>query len=207
MRTAIAFTLLAVLLLPATPVAAQYTSLVLSSEPSYWNCTLTDAGQQLRTVYVLVDQTSETMGVQFRVTQSYDCTLVYLQNQPGGIWNAGDIETGLTVCFDECVSGSPPQVVTTIQYFGLGTSATCSQLVLEPPPWATQILSVSCDGTVHPGNGFPLYINNDGSCGCYVASEQTATKSKTVAPTDEDNFCYVVSTEASTWGSIKALYR
>ena len=161
MRTAIVFAFLAVLVTALPPPAeAQHTALGVYSEPEGWNCNLEDQAPGLQFAYVFLDQTTGALGVRFRVELSPDCTLLYLEDLPEGLWTSGNVVDGVTICFDQCVPLYQRRMLARITYYGFGTSAICSSMEIKPIGPSAFIEAVSCDGTIHAASGFNMPVNN-----------------------------------------------
>ena len=173
-----------ILTMPAT-VAAQLGgpfggSLYLFSDTDFTDSTYQDQSPQVFSVYVVhSDMTgSAARSVRFKVEASPGITFSWIgETSPWTIVD-GDSRTGIYVDYNTCLFPSPGFVLE-IQYFGAGTSETCSTLrtVAHPDSPYEVIEVVTCDFEVFSAVGKELLVN------CPVPVEQT------------------------TWGRVKSLFR
>jgi hypothetical protein len=190
--------------------ADAYTELALYRDPAGEYCNLIDDFPRPQYVYVFVDYSTGTLGTRFRVVPSESATLTYLDETPNALYAAGDTETGITLCFAECVVAYPQHLIVTILYLGLGTSSMCSDIRVQPAPGAPYIESVTCDGQVERAYAWHMSINDDGiTCPCYRVGSETRPHPQTSPRplTADDNFCAGVPVEETTWGRVKSLYK
>jgi hypothetical protein len=98
-----------------------------------------------------------------------------------GYLSIGDPVSGLSLAYTACVTGD--FLTVTLNVFALSTPPNCTYLSIVPSTNKPGVISVDCNFAeipVVPGKGI---VNADGTCNCDV------------------------STEESTWGKVKNLYR
>jgi hypothetical protein len=178
------FVLTAMLLaLAATPVLAQIEDLGLYEDQAALDCEFLDNAAGVKTVYVVHTNSAGSTASQFMLDAT-QTTFSYLATNPGTFLTIGQANTGISVAYLECKTGT--FVVLAVSYFASGNSATCSRLRLVDDPTAVPPVKqyVNCNpGIAVPFTGGQAVVNPDVTCPCDVA------------------------TRTSTWGTIKALYR
>jgi hypothetical protein len=138
-------------------------------------------------VYVYHRGNANVTGSAFRIGSGGGFTGEFVSVTFGaGFLVQGNIEEGVAVAYDGCVNGWSLHVAT-ITYAVFGTSQSCSYLEILPYTEGGAIETYGCDFVMEPATGNTrLIVNHEPSCGPL--------------------WC-VLSTEATTWGKVKALYR
>ena len=176
----------AAVLFPAIGLC-QLNVLNIFSDPQGTNCLITDAQPGIIAIYVF-HNTNEAIASQFRIATDAGFTGTYISHQVAPTFlDLGTPPVDYSVSYASCAIGS--FLVTTVVYFGVGTSAPCSQISIAPAPTSPipgQVAVVQCvlDVVVGHSNG-PAVVNYTGAC---------------------FGWC-IGATEPSSWGRIKALYR
>jgi hypothetical protein len=176
----------------STESSAQYVpaTITLFSDPSGDSCTLIDDKEGLLNVYV-VNKIAPGLGLvgsRFRVASSEGFNAEYASELIHLPAHMGDLRAGVDIAYNYCYSGS--LLLATITYMGHGTSSPCGYLEVLPHPvsYFGTIEVMVCNFDTYPGATLgPLLVNpSSGQC----------------AP-----WCGPVSTQSTTWGAVKALYR
>ncbi len=189
-------------------VFAQGGSITLSAIPDQpFDCDIIDFAPGLVTVYLIHMYTPGAMGARFMVEYGADVAMTYLGEEMNYVVESGNALTGITVCYEACLSS--PIVIGEILYFGHGLSAPCSYMSVEPHPEASWLEVLDCEMNVVYGTGGIAIVNSDGGCYCDLPpvypsapGNDRGTSSKTSNPP----FCATVPVHQSPWGQIKALY-
>ena len=148
-------------------------------------CNLVDTAGAVLPIYVVHVSSAGSAGCQFSAPKPA-CMV-------GAIWltdvvpffELGNTQVGVTFGYGTCKTG--PIHVTTMIFFGYGTSEPCCQYPVLPDPYAPQneVLVVECDNEVVAAGGLVGIVNGNASCPCG----------------------YPVAVEETTWGNVKALYQ
>jgi hypothetical protein len=93
----------------------------------------------------------------------------------------GNAYTGVSIGYGTCLTGAISAM--TLNYFGV--SAVCGKLEVVADPIRPYVEVTDCNFADKQGTGGTFYFNPNGTC----------------------TNCNEVATEATTWGTIKALYR
>jgi hypothetical protein len=122
-------------------------------------------------------------------------TWSYLSETPSFSTFLGNTQTGITICYDQCLVGSAALVA--INYMTYGTSTICTGGVfIVPHPDAETVEVINCDGSPSPAFTRSLTV---GWCSC---------PSSHIYPGTAQAFdCTPLAVNAATWGAVKALYR
>ncbi|UCH85611.1 MAG: hypothetical protein JSW50_07985 [Candidatus Latescibacterota bacterium] len=171
----------------AGPALGQPGTIALYSGPGALDCAVydTQAGALVQ-VEVFHMLTSFAMGSQWAVPMPGCATgLTWIGDTNYFMATVGHSQTGVGIGYAVCQSG--PIHLMTINYWGLGQTAMCCPLTVEPDPGRLnpprEILMVDCNIDLFVATGTPAIINPTPSCTC---------------PT--------VRSEETTWGRVKALY-
>lgn len=132
-------------------------------------------------VYVIHKFTAGTTGIRFKVA---DTSTLYQGTASTAYAILGTSPyTGVSVAYGSCKVG---QVLTyTLQFLWFAQPITCGKLEVVNDPLVTSITSTGCDYVDRVATGGQFFFNPNGTC----------------------VNCNEVATEATTWGTIKALYK
>jgi hypothetical protein len=142
----------------------------------------------------------EAAGVRFRIEASDGVTMTYVTEEYYQPVLSGDLESGIMFCYAGCQSLGPV-VLAKVTYMAYGTSGYCSEIRARPFPGSNTIEELICGGGTYYAVSGALKIN--GGVDCY-GCEQWVNYGP---PDNQYDFCGPVSSEVSTWGAIKTLYR
>jgi len=175
----------AIVLLCASAAACQVGYIGLYVDYAYMTCDYTDYGPALVPVYAVHKMTPGTTGSRWRIQASGDFTCIYTGEVIHVPTSSGDTQAGLTASYDACRSSDI--LIATINYFCQGTSPRCARIdvVGDPASASGEVEVVDCAYVTHQAMGWSIIMNNDGNCG----------------------WCQPHPVEATTWGSVRALYR
>jgi len=175
----------------------QNQTIELSADEAPHYCDLYNETPGVRTVYVRLSFNIGITAARFRVIPSSGVTLSYLsETHPIG-QTLGDTQSGLSVCFDQCVLGDA--ILATINYMSFGTGPNCGLLSLVPYPGAETVDILNCDGLPQAAWLIDVNVPISTPCGCPTPH---------IIPGTPKAFgCEPLTVQASTWGAIKALYR
>jgi hypothetical protein len=171
--------------------------LELSANEFTHDCDLLNVTPGVRTVYVRLFFNIGSTAVRFRVVPGPNVTLSYLSETHMYPMTLGDSQSGISVCFGECLVGDA--VVAAISYMSYGTGSNCGLLLLAPHPEAETVEILDCDGAPRAAWLLDINVNHNTPCGC--------SPLRIVSGTPHAFGCAALSLQASTWGAIKALYR
>jgi len=171
------------LAIAATPVLAQVEGLGLFADQAGLNCEVTDAVEGIKRVYVVHLNSVGATGSEFLVDTSASTMALIVAAVPAGFLSIGNSDTGISIAYQECRVGT--FLVLTLTFDNFGTTAPCSYLHMLEDPNAVPPVRIwnDCFSFPHAFPGGQAIVNANGTCPCDVA------------------------TEATTWGTIKALYR
>ena len=173
---------------PAVTHAA-YIGLYPASDGGYLQeCTLVEQGSGLRYVAVVLWLGGTYLGAESLSISSDEINWSPLTVTSS--WQVIGSVNNFSVGFGSCQSG--PLVIATAQYFDPGATP-CGTLEIGPPAGFGPDVLVTCEETYETALFVPLTVN-----GVYDVPP---------GGIDPDCWCPSVSTEASTWGRVKALYR
>jgi hypothetical protein len=114
-----------------------------------------------------------------------DCNqMIYIGESSPFATVIGNSQTGISIGYTECLQG--PILLTSVAWFGQGTTPECCEVRVVPDPTATSgaIEAVDCNYEFTYPHGGVAIINTDPAlCPCHNPVKE------------------------STWGGIKALYR
>jgi len=179
-----------------TNAASDGGRLVVVSDLSATNFCVGDDGNP-PSVYVIHTGAAEASRIRFSITplhswQGGSMTMSVANVDTYGNLPLGSIETGMDVVYVGC---KPlPHLVCRIDYTGTGTSAPCSIIAPAPHTEDSHIEATDCDGTVWAADCNGIYVNGGtgDACLCHYGAPCVPS---------------TVSSEATTWGAIKSLYR
>ena len=178
--------ILAVAILPSPATAEQGYLAVFEDPPppSAWDIEIDDHATGTRRVYIVHVRAYGSSGSSFRYVEDPGVTMVRVSDGPvTGMLALGDLDTGVSVAYQECRIGTFP--IYRIDYQALGTSAACSFLRIEPD-----------QTSVPPG----VYLYD-----CNV--NMTIRSHGAFAIVNVEPICNPGPVAPSTWGRVKALYR
>ncbi len=158
-----------------------FSRLQVYADPALTQCTLADTSPRVAHIYVSATSYQCGTGARFRVAESPGFTGVWT-GEVSSYVPVGNSRTDVAIGFGTALTGQITLLDMTYQLVG---TSTCSTISIAPPlgdsvPECTGCLFVILPCTI----GEPLHVNCDGSFNCNP-----------------------VSTEPSTWGRVKALYR
>ena len=183
---------------------------IFSDAGAYLDCTIVDAAPCLHPVYVVHKLCPGATASRFMVVSSGGFNMTYtgeIHNMPVSFGNS---QTGVCLSYGACLHSDI--LLITINYFGQGLSGVCSflEVVADPTSPSGNIEMMDCSGNVLAASSWKLYVNSDGSCGCWidpfvdrVADAKPLKKATVDVPGD---FCYPLPTQNGSWGQVKALY-
>ena len=184
--------LIATVLVVAIPAAAsaQYGVIGLYTDASAGNCEVNDSAQGIFDVWVVHTMGTGASAAQFKVQPSMGFTATYIGDFSPFELYLGSSQTGISIAYGECLSGSI--VLLKITYLFDGSSGTCGWLEVTGDPaereYPNDPIVADCGSwdtmAKHVVQGGKLFVNPDGSCPCFLA----------------------VPVRESTWGQIKSLY-
>jgi hypothetical protein len=190
------FSLLAIATARAQPVV----DLLRPNDTATGYCEAFDNQPGVHTINVYHRFTGGALAARFRVEAGPGVTMIYAGETHPFSSTVGNSQSGIEVCYGTCLApGDIPLV--TISYLSFGTSAPCSELRVVPHPAAEVVETMDCNGTPQNVWGGVLLINPSVLC---ADCEGTATR---FPGTPESFSCAPLAAQASTWGTIKALYR
>jgi hypothetical protein len=178
-RMSIVHVALSLILLPIIAFAGR---VEIYADPALTQCTLADTSPGTANIYVSETSISGDTGLRFRIAPSAGFTGVWISESSPFV-KIGNSQTDLSIGFANCEVGQ--FTVLTAQYQLFGTSA-CGTLSIAPANGFPLPICTYCSFGEYPCEGFvPLHVNCGGSFNCNPP----------------------VSTEPTTWGRVKALYR
>ena len=187
--------LLVLICLFSLPTSVGAITLELSSGDFAYFCNSWD-GPTVVTIYVRISFNSGIIASRFRVQASPEVTWTYLSETPSSATFSGNTQTGITICYDECLVEQA--VLVAIQYMTYGTSRECTRGVfIVPHPDAQTVEVINCDGSPSAAYTRPLAVGLICNCPPPVLYPGTAQMFD----------CAPLATRVTTWGSVKALYR
>ncbi|HXV12567.1 MAG TPA: hypothetical protein VEC56_00040 [Candidatus Krumholzibacteria bacterium] len=168
----------------------------------FQDCYIVDDAPRLHTLTLMHRFNTGSIAARFKLEANAGMAMTYVSETHA--WpSLGNMRTGISVCYGSCQAGDT--VLGTVTYQGYGMSHSCAQFIVVPHPDAEALDVVTCGNepelvtTFHfevfegPGGGCSLCINHDP--GIQYGG-------------DPELFdCQPVSSNSSTWGAIKALYR
>jgi len=186
----------------AAPVAAQLpvTDLIYLAETLPGECSVFDGQPALHTIDVYHNFGSGT-AVRFRVEADPGVTMVYAGETHHFPATVGNSQTGVQVCYGQCMIPSVYFPLISINYVAFGTSSSCAGIRIVPHPDAEVIEVTGCDGVPKNVYGGVFYVNPDAFC-----SECGELVARQFEGVPEDFSCEPLPVAATTWGAIKARY-
>jgi len=201
MTKSLAVCILAIAVL-ATSVAAQLpvTDVIYLGETTLYSCSTFDRQPGLHTIDVY-----HTYGfglrVRFRVEADPGVTMVYAGETHHFPATVGNSQTGVQICYDQCMVPGNDVPLISINYVAFGTSSSCASIRIVPHPDAEVIEVTGCDGVPKSVYGGVFYINPGAFC------SECGEVFPPFEGVPEDFSCEPLPIAATTWGAIKALYR
>ena len=189
--------------LAPSSVFPQSGSIGVFADPNASDCNVADSGGLVQ-VYIWHMHTSGSRGVRFRLNVD-SVGWTHLGDLHDFESTEGTSVDGVTVCWDQCLSGSFQLM--TINFFGSAAPA-CSIVEVDVYPGAG-VEALDCEGNVTNPAAGRVYVNPDGTCTCTACRTGTETACANKVGTSENsasNFCATVPVEQSTWGMIKSFY-
>lgn len=167
----------------------------ISSYPSSPHCVLMETPYTFNTIYVV--HTLNHTGVntvQFKIRHNWSEPLLWEVNYIRNL-HIGNIFTGVTVTYVGCKT--QPHLIVQMTFLVLSPTPGCRvfEVVPDPAVASGEIEVVDCNYNVLYATGGFLCVNEPD---CWCVSEYYDPPAHCQPP---------VSTEETTWGSIKALYR
>lgn len=168
------------------------------SDPGGFDCILWDDTPGEKQVYIVHTLIPCAMGSRFKVVQSPGVTLTYVSEQIHVGYSVGNTQTGISLCYAPLTE--TPLLLATLTYTGPGTSVAGSEIKVVDHPESGTIEVIDCFGGSGAAEGGNLILNcSIFDCSCSITSYGL--------PQTPFDFCQPVSTEATTWGAVKALYQ
>lgn len=131
-------------------------------------------------IYVVIENVASAHFLWFQIVPSDEFTAIWVSEWSDFPTVVGSSPTGIAINLETCAS--PPFLLLTVRYVGLGTSGTCSSLQVGPHPDSSGEMLEECN--------FWSWFNVGGRLD--------------VNPIDD---CTAVPIERTTWGAVKSLYR
>jgi hypothetical protein len=187
----------------APPTFPQAGIIGISGDAAGTDCNIVDEGG-LVLVYIFYYHTDGSRGARFRLNvDGFGWT--FLGDIGEFYRTAGRSIDGITVCWDQCLSGTFKLL--TVNFLGSAVP-TCTPIAIDAHPGGG-VEGLDCDlNVIHPAADIS-YVNPDGSCTCHTCRTGTETACTTKlgpAETIPSDFCATVPVDQSTWGMIKSLY-
>ena len=156
----------------------------------------------LVTLQVTHSYSPHALASRFRIAADAGVTMTYVSESHPFANSLGNTQTGLTVCYGECMPGS--FVVAEVTYMRHGTSGSCNAIRVLPHPDAETLDFIDCNNDARAMSTYPIWVMTDlGGCvGCI--DHRPPPEYYPGAP--EWFSCVPLKSQATTWGKIKALY-
>jgi hypothetical protein len=191
--------LVASLSAPATTFA---TSSIAIWDGTYPDCFTIDT-PGLHTVQVVQRFSVGTLAARFKIVSDPGMTMTYVSETHPIAHSLGNTQDGLSVCYDECMTGTT--VVAVITYMGYGTTEPCGKIRVVPHPLAETLDAMNCGGQFEVMTCTHLEVRTTLAGGCnYCVSHMDLTSYPGTAKFFN---CVPLPVESGTWGRIKSLYR
>lgn len=183
----------------ANPAIAQLEgSMFLSEQATAWDCALLDQSPGLHTVHVIHSLSQGAKASRFRIAAGSGMTMTYVSEVHSFPMSQGNTQTGISVCYENCLFGD--FLVASITYTGYGTSTHCSQVQVVGHPSSGQVEAMRCNDVPVRMAIEDLAVSAfSGGCAC--------PSPRSIPGTPQHFDCSPVPVAATTWGAIKALYR
>jgi len=202
MRTLLS--LLALLVLVASPAFAQGGWISMFADQSGTDCDLPDRMTGLTPYYVVHYMYSGgATASQFWTPAPWCLGATYLSDTAVFPVTIGNSQTGVSIGYGVCLFDRAH--VLTLNFFTQGTSPECCCYFVYPHPESTtgEIEVVDCGNNLVTANGGWGYINADWvTCGCWV--DLNVNDEGPAGPYGCIND--PIAVEQATWGKVKALY-
>ncbi len=151
----------------------------------------------LRPIYV-IHQSAGTSGSRFRILAGPGLTMTYVSETHHFTQTVGDVQSGITVCYDGgCLAGE--RLVATIDYMCYGTTSSYGELMIVAHPGAKTVEVMDC-----ASNPASPQVRNFGLLETSTCGECPPVHSIAGTPLA---FGCTLPTEPTTWGKVKAFYR
>ena len=165
-------------------------SIDIFSDGGYTSCNVTDAVGLVPVYIVHAHATNGATASQWKLELGAGMTMTSVGESSPYATKIGDSLNGVSIAYGSCQT-NPNNLILTVNFFGQGTSTTCSLLSIVPDPAALtgMVEIVDCLQPPNGPNKITLQkggqarVNPDGTCQCNVPVQET------------------------TWGGIKALYQ
>jgi hypothetical protein len=190
----------ALLLLLGIPeiAEAQYT-VEASAEEYQYNCQLGNTQPGIvQTIYIRQTFNVGSTAARFKVTLEPGVEMTYLSETHPFPSTAGDTQTGISVCFGECLLGN--QILATINYMTTGAGPLCGKILIVPHPNAENVDVLQCDGSPISAYIRDLHVVGPGWAGGCPGVHRFGGVSEVFD-------CVRLAVQQTTWGAVKALYR
>jgi hypothetical protein len=171
----------ALLALGASPAFAQTGAMGLFADNQGLSCNITMAASGPASIYVVHKSPGGATGAEWTLGTVPSSLFYAGADVAPGYLSIGNPTAGLSLAYTACVSGD--FLTVTLNFFATGVTPNCTYMSILPSAGKPGVISVDCNFAeipVVPGKGI---LNADGTCDCDV------------------------STEESTWGKVKNLYR
>jgi hypothetical protein len=184
------------------PVAAQLPvqDVIYPREATSGDCIFFDNQPGMRTINIH-HNFGFGSATRFRVEADPGVSMVYAGETHHFASTLGNSQTGVQVCYGDCIVPGVEMPLITINYVALGTSSPCASIKIVPHPDAEVVEVMGCDGVPKNVFGGAIYLNPTAYC---FYCEDNITRFEGVP---EAFSCEPLPTGATTWGAIKALYR
>ena len=191
-RSLLLFLFLALLLTgPTAQAVGGYIGVYVIPEEGW--CSLRDQVPGLTNYFVVAntgDRDITTRSITFSAPKPECSTMEYLQDSHHWPMTTGNSQTEVSITYNTCQPAGPI-VLTTIHFWGYGTTPPCCMYGIMPVPSVGFARTVDCDGNELEVTRLCHAINSDPTCRCGRGFD----------------FCpEIVPVEPSTWGRVKALY-
>ncbi|MEJ2720017.1 MAG: BACON domain-containing carbohydrate-binding protein [bacterium] len=144
---------------------AQNGAICLFADPAGTDCSLTDDGPGMLTVYVVHMLTPGALASQFSAPMPLCMTgATWLSDTPVFPVTIGDSQTGVSVGYGTCQAA--PIHILTINYQVSGATETDCAYWVQTDPTLEHIETVDCDLNMVYANPGRIYLNSDFGCTC-----------------------------------------
>jgi hypothetical protein len=173
--------LTAVLLAATASSALAQQSIGIYEDETALDCEISDPGGGVsRTFYIVhTNQVQPAIGSAWRLEWDPGMTMVWM-GDASPFFKLGDAQNGARIAYSVCTYGT--FMIDAVTMMSFGTSAPCSYLRLGPDPTQGRVI-IFCNFVSVPFAAGEAIVNANSGCTCSVSTEQT------------------------TWGTVKALYR
>lgn len=182
MKHALWFTVLIIFVLSASTAFAQNGTICLYADPAGTQCSISDTGPGVLSVYVIHNSPNGTIGATFAAPKP-DCMVgvTWITDSTPFSLYGGNSQTGASLAYGGCVTG--PTHVATIQYMASGLSQLDCPYSVVPAAGHGFIEDIVCTSSMFSGTGGLTYVNSTLPCQC---SEPTGPPELFVHPSSLD---------------------